>query len=172
MGACWDILDYGLFRYLVNFRVVPIILSLVKFFEIRSNSGQFRLYGQLLAGPNVDHISGTECMSAFPCRIWKPPLAAVLIGSDLKGEAVMLGMKWMMVPPSLIPSPSFLPSFFPVILIAAAHLPRGNWFMSAVPSTEQRRQSDQITPEEEMRAGSQSLMSGCTGCCFVGCCCC
>ena len=43
---------YGLFGYLVNFWVVPISLSLVQFLDIRTNSGQFRLYGQLLAGPN------------------------------------------------------------------------------------------------------------------------
>ena len=52
---------YGLFGYLVNFWVVPISLSLVKFSDIRSNSGQFWLYGQLLVGHNVEHISGTKC---------------------------------------------------------------------------------------------------------------
>ena len=54
---------YGLFGDLVNFWVVPISQSLVKFLNIRSNSGQFWLYDQLLAGPNVDHISGTEYTS-------------------------------------------------------------------------------------------------------------
>ena len=49
---------YGHFGFMVNFHVFGY-----KFLDIRSNSGQFCLYGQLLAGPNVDHISGTECIS-------------------------------------------------------------------------------------------------------------
>ena len=45
----------GLFGYLVNFWVVPISLSLVKFLGIRANSGQFWLYGQMVSqcGPYI-----------------------------------------------------------------------------------------------------------------------
>ena len=58
IGSGYMIFGFMVFSDMLSFFwVVPISLPLVKFLDKGSNSGQFRLYGQLLAGPNV---SGTE----------------------------------------------------------------------------------------------------------------
>ena len=75
---------YMVFGYMVFlgiwpiFWVVPISPNILKIDHISGIWPELRLYGQFLGGPNVDHMSGTECtclrpaMSniAFPLADW------------------------------------------------------------------------------------------------------
>ena len=56
------VIGYMVFSgYMVNFWVVPISLNILKIDHISRIGPEFRLYGQFFPGPEVDHISGSQC---------------------------------------------------------------------------------------------------------------